>query len=103
MSKKKSSIRNPIVVAMNKRYGSTTTTMKDRRLSRPDDFKNVEGTYMDDIATDEEAPDELWLIVGAGFDEDTHFSSKLEADLILSKLWPPESYKNAKVVRYIKA
>lgn len=102
MSKKKSSIRNPIVVAMNKRYGSTTTTMKDRRLSRPDDFKNTEGTYMDD-AYDDEAPDELWLIVGAGLDEDTHFSSKLEADLLLSKLLPPESYKNAKIVRYIKA
>lgn len=31
--------RNPIAVAMQKRYGTTTTTMKDRRNKRPKDAR----------------------------------------------------------------
>lgn len=31
---KRTKKRNPVAVAMNKRYGSTTTTMKDRREER---------------------------------------------------------------------
>lgn len=33
-------VRNSVAVAMNRRYGSVNTVMKDRRLSRPDDYRN---------------------------------------------------------------
>lgn len=38
-NKSKSAPRNSVVVEMNKRYGSTTTTMRDRRSRRPKDAR----------------------------------------------------------------
>lgn len=46
--KKENKSRNPVVVAMNKRYGAVDTVMRDRRLRRPDDFQNSWEAEMDD-------------------------------------------------------
>lgn len=39
MSSNKKAQRNPIAVAMNARYGHTTTTMRDRRKRRAKDAR----------------------------------------------------------------
>lgn len=99
---KKSSIRNPIVTAMFKRHGSTTTIMKDRRLSRPNDYKNTEGTYMDDIDdVIDDAPEELLIITG--LEDNKFYKEQWEVDRIISELGDAELQKKVKVVRYIKA
>lgn len=44
MAKKKKSLRNPIVVACQERYGQTTKTHKDRRTPRGGD-RNKQRDY----------------------------------------------------------
>ncbi len=49
-------IRNPIAVAMNKRYGSTSTIMHDRRDERGGD-KNEQQEFLQEIEETDDSED----------------------------------------------
>lgn len=52
--------RNPIAVAMNSRYGRTTTTMKDRRAPRGGN-RNIQAEYLAEYEEDQDIEQSLMV------------------------------------------